>query len=116
MTSQEGKPSDVERYNGEDLKPENKSMGIGGLIIAIQGRKKYTGGWDEDIHSAILRYGTMSKMCLLIDVEMGNYLPFMLDGDALTYNTDIHTHNKPYESIIHKLKSWCTSAEKSVVF
>lgn len=50
---------------------------------AFQGRKKFSGGFDEDFNSILELYETMSRMCRPSEFQKAEDFPVILEADAL---------------------------------
>jgi len=62
-----------------------RSSGVGGLMKAYQGRKKFSGSFDEDLNSTFEIFHAMANMCHLTDEEKVEGFPVILTEDALDF-------------------------------
>ena len=110
---QDMKSSSTEDYKASDSKfYNNDTLGINGLIKSYQGRKKFSGSWEDNLEQAISTYETFANICKLTALEKAQAIPYMLVDDAFNfYSTSIPKHYK-YEETIEELKKWYTSDEK----
>ncbi len=101
-----------EKEDKSESKTADFSLGINGLMKAYQGRKKYSGDFNDDLTSAFQLYETLCNMCHLRDNERSEVLPVMLCGEALNRFTSLNAHNLSYIELKEKLLSHFISEEQ----
>ena len=90
-----------------------KPIGVQGIIQAFKGRKKFSGGFDEDLNSILLIFESMSRMCRLTEEQKAEGFPTILEDDALQFyltHCDASTHT--YIEIVRKFRENYITAEQ----
>lgn len=99
-------------FNSNKTHHDNDSLGLHGLFRSYQGRKKFSGNFNDDIQSAFQLYETLSTMCHLSEEEKAQGLPVMLCDDALTYFSALPNQGNSYSMMKDNLMSYYTSEEQ----
>jgi hypothetical protein len=86
--------------------------GLAGLMKAYGSRKKYTGGFDEDLSGILEEYEMTSRMCGLTADEKRDGIVIMLEGPAMAYYAAHLKDVGTYDELVDGLKLWYTSEEQ----
>jgi hypothetical protein len=109
--------SDINRANDRTQSAASygfgsRAPGIQGLMKAYGSRKKYAGGFDEDLTGVIGEYEMTARMCGLTSEEKRDGIVIMLEGPALAHYATHLKDMATYDDLIDGLKLWYTSEEQ----
>lgn len=67
------------------MSEEWRELGVNGMVEDFVGQAKFTIKYEEDFDDIRETYGTYAGMCDLSQSQMGNSMPLILGGNALSH-------------------------------